>query len=690
MAFNLPTPVSLHTATALDNVGTIGSNMTLRTKSAGNLPITTSASRQQYDGNAANTAEGVFFGTAGQTTLGAVDVTLVPTLMIWSLQFNAPNRLQTANLSSGGVRFWLGSGSSPASNYREWFIGGNDTPFAASQSGPVTICIDLADTSNNNTIGTFDATDISAYGVATVHDSIVGNQFGECFYQRSFLIGTDKTSTKLPYFSGTTNFDDAVSAVQGTDYTNKIGSWVTKSGSSFFIPVPFSFGNGTLATIFNDNGVAVVSPASNATNQENFRVSTDAMRVYLKTRDNNADSVILSGSYSWGTAAAWDFDISNNSVCTLSGSFSGMGNFTLGSSVTATGVFSLASGYSVVCNGANINGSKINGDLKLKGITVTSFNNLEVTGNLEFDTAGTYQLDKCDIASVTNVSGGTVTIQSTASSIAGNQGPNIVIQDLRAISITNIVSGSRMQIKNITTGLQINNQIISGATSYTQTYAEGTDYTVGDVIRVRLIFTDTTSSYLEFEATTVATTTGWTVLAAQAIDTVYASIGVDGTAVTKFSADYAGNDVNLNIAQNFEIGEFYAWWKYNLFLSQGISDFFGVITALDQANFRINNTVLDFYLDSIATASVRQLDNRRIYRADLAYPVRQPTTSGYGLDVVWRNIIFVAPVNVNVPALTSAQSTQLGNIVEVLADTTELTGDQTELMNNVKLIPALL
>ena len=673
MSFTLPTPISLHTDSADQNVGSIGSNLTLRTKSAGNLPITTYASRVQYSSSGGE-AEGVFFGTAGQSSLGNLDVFLFPTLMIWSLQFNAPNRLQTDTLENGGVRFWLGSGSDPKNNYKEFFIGGNDTPFSASQSGPVTICMDLADTSNNNTIGDFDTTDISAYGVATVHDGIVGNQFGECFFQRSFLLGTDKTSTKLPYFSGTTSFDDAVEAVQGTDYTNKIGSWVTKSGSSFFIPVPFSFGNGTLATIFDDNGVAVVSPSSNATNQENFRLTNDAMRVYLKTRDDEADTVQLSGSYAWGTAAPWDFDVSNASTCTLSGTFNGMGTFTLGSSVTAIGTFSLADGYAVVCNGAEISGCTINGDLKLQGITTSSFSDVSCN-NLAFDTAGTYQLEKCDIASVTNTSGGTITIQSTGSSIAENLDATIIIQDLRGISITGIVAGSRIQIKNMTTGVEVNNQIISG-TSYSQTYAEGTGFTEGDVIRARLMFTDTATSYLEFETTTIATDTGWTVLATQIADTVYDSIGLDGTAITKFSADYDENDVNLNISQNFEIAEFYAWWKYNLFLSEGISDFFGVLVALDEANFRINNTILDFYLDSIATASVRQLDNRRIYRADLAYPVRQPTTSGYGLDVVWRNIVFVAPVEVSVPALTAAQSTQLGNIVEVLADTNELQTNQ--------------
>ena len=115
---------------------------------------------------------------------------------------------------------------------------------------------------------------------------------------------------------------------------------------------------------------------------------------------------------------------------------------------------------------------------------------------------------------------------------------------------------------------------------------------------------------------------------------------------------------------------------YNQTTAQSIRQFFGGVTALNTANIRINVNVLPLYLDSTITQSVRQTDNVRIFRSDLAYPVRQPTTSGYGLDVKWENEVFVVGVNVNVPALTSAQSTQLGNITDVLSDTNELQANQ--------------
>lgn len=675
MAFNLPSAQELHTTSATTNVALIGNNLDLGIKGGGNLPINSQGTeiQNQNASNANGPVTGLMFGLDGQNVLGSYDVSTNTRVLIWSMQFNAPNRIQVTDLARGGVTFWLGSGTDPKNNYIEFKIGGNDTPFASSQNGPVTMCIDLADTSYNSSVGTFDPTDVSAYGFGTVHVRLNGNNFGICYFQRSFLFETTKGAANLPTFTGTSNFDDAVTLIQGDNYTNKIGNWVTKAGVSFFVPCPFSFGDGTSPITFNDNGVSVISPSSNASKQENFRITNDAMRVYLDTADSNSDSVTLSGNYTWGTPAEWNFDISNQSICTLSGTFSGMGNFKLGSSVEATGIFTLATGYSVVSNGANINSSTINGDLKLQGNSVTSFSNLEVSGNLEFDTAGTYALEKCDIASVTNTSGGTVTIESTGSSIASNLSASIVIQDLRAIAITNIVDGSTMQVFNVTTNLEILNQVISGATSYNQTYAEGTDYTVGDVVRVRFTYTSGLTSYVEFETTTVATGTGWSVLAAQVVDSVYAAIGINGQNIFKFAADYTGNDVELNVGQNFTVGEFYAWWKWNLTYARGIRNFFGVITALDEANFRINNSVLSLYLDSTTNASVRQTDNRRIFREDLTYPVKQPTTSGYGLDVVWRNIVFVAPINVSVPALSAAESAQLAEITTVNTDLTTYT-----------------
>jgi len=427
MAFNLPTQQNLHTSASSNNRGVIGSASSLGTKSGGNLPISTNASQiiNSTGSSATGAPAGVFFGMDGSTSTSTYDATQEARVLLWSLQYNAPNRIQSSSLANGGSRFWLGSGATPSANYKEFLIGGNDTPFCASQAGPVTMCIDISDSTNDNVIGSFDPTQVSAYGHASVRQNLVGGSTTQIYFQRSFLFTTTKGSSNLPTFTGVSNFDDAIARVQGDNYTNKIGSWLTKSGSSFFIPCPFSFGNGTDPVSFDDQSVSVVSPAGNSPKQENFRITDNAMRIYFDPRDNAADSVTLSGAYAWGTAAAWDFDISNNAVATLSGNFSGMGEFKLGSSVTANGNFNLATGNSVVSEGANLNGITVTGDLSLVGNSVTVFTGISVTGALDFDTAGTYEIVNSVVNEVTNSSGGTVDLILTNSAVTTNTGPSI-------------------------------------------------------------------------------------------------------------------------------------------------------------------------------------------------------------------------------------------------------------------------
>ena len=67
----------------------------------------------------------------------------------------------------------------------------------------------------------------------------------------------------------------------------------------------------------------------------------------------------------------------------------------MGSSVTATGSFNLFTGKKVICNGANIDSITVTGNLDIETSAVTSFNDITVTGAMNFDTAGTYTLTNC-------------------------------------------------------------------------------------------------------------------------------------------------------------------------------------------------------------------------------------------------------------------------------------------------------
>ena len=441
MAFNLPAAQYLFRTNASNaNAGTFDTVPALGSKNGGNLPITASAA--QLTNSSGN--RGVYFGLVEQDDATSFDASVNTKVMLTSVQFNAPNRIQVGTKAQRGIVVRLVSGLYTA--YREFVVGGNDTPFASAQAGPVTMCLDLSSTSHDSSSGTYDNSNVTRWGYGTFRVSLVGGSSNLNFFQRLFLFDTQKGGANLPTFTGASSFDDAVLAVQGSGYATKLGAWLTQSGSSFFVPCPFSFGDGSTAINFDDNGVSVVSPADNSVNQENFRLTNDSMRIYLNMRTNAADSVILSGSYAWGTAADWNFNQSRASSCLLSGNFTGMGNFRIGSSVTATGSFSLATGKRVQCRGANIDSITVTGDLDIETSSVTSFSNISVGGVMDFDTAGTYTLTNCSVNEVSNSSGGAVTLINVGSTITTNTGPSITIVSVTTLTLTGLQANSEVRV----------------------------------------------------------------------------------------------------------------------------------------------------------------------------------------------------------------------------------------------------
>ena len=206
-------------------------------------------------------------------------------------------------------------------------------------------------------------------------------------------------------------------------------------------------------------------------------------------------------------------------------------------------------------------------------------------------------------------------------------------------TVAGFTVGSRVQIYNVTTATEIYNGVPAAA-PYVTNYTNGTGYTAGDSVRVRTAYISGATANLREEYTVTASAAGWSVVDAAEADTVYNALAIDGSTVTGFAADYANDEVNVTVASNWNMSDLYAWWVYNMTTAQGLAEFYGGLTALDEGNFRINSSVVNLYLDNITATNLRQLDNRRIYRADEAYPVK--SSGGGGMDVVWRNTVLVA------------------------------------------------
>jgi hypothetical protein len=499
------------------------------TKDGGNLPLTLDCGK--LDVLITDPLMHLWFGLASQNSTTSYDVSSETKVMLTSIQKNAPNRIQTDTIANDGVivRIGSGTGSNPG-DYKHFKIGGYDTPNYSSQTGPVTICIDLNDSSEDSTGGTYDNTAVTAWAYGVNGFAMYGTSSAQHFFQRVYLLDTDKGNTNLPNFTGTGNsWATAYNAITGTDYTDKIGAWLVQFGSSYFVPIPFSFGDGAVSAFaFDDSGVTIISPASNASGSENFRLTTQAMRVYADLDNNANNTITLSGTYQWGTAAVWDFDQNDAAVITLSGSYSGMGAFTIGSSVTASGTFNLDGSSKVIIKGADTTGATIQGDADIIGSSPTLVN-MVVTGALDFDTAGSYTVNGCTIDEVTNSSGGAVTLNlSNGSSITTNTGPNITINNSVTIEINGVTTGNepvnyvRCHIEAAAGGpesvgtvlMNEEAQTVDGSTyKTTEPYNYISDQPV--IIRARY------KGYLPFETTGTITGSGLTITAIWQMDTNY-------------------------------------------------------------------------------------------------------------------------------------------------------------------------
>ena len=245
------------------------------------------------------------------------------------------------------------------------------------------------------------------------------------------------------------------------------------------------------------------------------------------------------------------------------------------------------------------------------------------------------------------------------------QYPLPVVQNIA--QVTNILSGSRIRVFNETTETEIVNEIVSG-TSWTYPYDEGTDFTNGDVLNIRLARCLPTTASIDYEATALAGPTGWSLFAAQVNDSVYFQNGIDGTTVTEFTADYPNIQVDINDPNGeTSIARLYAWWANERTTEEGIRRLIGGLIAEDQANYKIITSRIDLKLDNTAATGVIFTGDLRLYRDDGAAPVVN-STSGGGSITLYAGKVYVAEVGTS--GLTTSESAKLDQIANLALETT--------------------
>lgn len=194
--------------------------------------------------------------------------------------------------------------------------------------------------------------------------------------------------------------------------------------------------------------------------------------------------------------------------------------------------------------------------------------------------------------------------------------------------VTNIITGSRIRVYNQTTATEIANEIITG-TEWVYNYDEGTDFTDGDIINVRLAYCDSTEAYLDYENIAVAGSNGWTLLANQLEDTIYNDNAIDGTIITEFIFDYPNVQVDINDPDgSTSIDRLYAWFANERTTENGIRILNNGIIAEDSANYKIITSKINLKLDNLASTGIIFIGDIRLYRDDGQAPVVSSTTGG--------------------------------------------------------------
>lgn len=209
------------------------------------------------------------------------------------------------------------------------------------------------------------------------------------------------------------------------------------------------------------------------------------------------------------------------------------------------------------------------------------------------------------------------------------------------LEFPNILSWSRIQVYNVTTWIELTNEIISG--TFSESYTEWVDYVAGDIGRYRIAYTSgaTGKQEIEWLFTFSAGNNTNSNPITQEDCVVYNTNAIDWSTITAFSADYTYNEIDIVVGSNFSVKELYAWWKYNLTTANGIRNFFGGITPIDTANYQVNTATVSIYIDNTTTSHIYQTDNVRFFRDDNAYPVKLPSSGGGSVDVEWRRVVQV-------------------------------------------------
>lgn len=230
------------------------------------------------------------------------------------------------------------------------------------------------------------------------------------------------------------------------------------------------------------------------------------------------------------------------------------------------------------------------------------------------------------------------------------------VRSFGSFEVKNLLSGSRVQVYNVTKNAEIYNDIVND-TSLTRGFS--TDEMVdGDSIRVRIAYQDGSNAREPQEFSVTCRTPFWDVTASQENATQYNAYQVDGSGISEFTLDLANGKIEVDISDSdnsTNIQRVGAWYYSQLMTSDGIANLFGAINWIAGNQISIDQSKVNLQLDNKKSEPL-VLTGGRLYRLDET-TIIAPTSNSIQIDyspIYITNAPLIEDINKNtklIPAL---------------------------------------
>jgi len=197
------------------------------------------------------------------------------------------------------------------------------------------------------------------------------------------------------------------------------------------------------------------------------------------------------------------------------------------------------------------------------------------------------------------------------------------------ITAPNLIDGTRVYVINDTMGVEVDNSVVAGGNGYVFVAdIPSATLAAGNLIMLLATYCSGLTAKKELSASGMMTTAGLQFVVTQVAWQEYIDMGIDGSTVTEFVADYPNIEVNINDPDNVTTKQrLIAWWIHNLTTEDGIRFFFEGITVEDVSNYRINDAVTNIYLDNLNATPLKFTDGARLYKASGATVIATASNS---------------------------------------------------------------